>query len=48
VQVESQTGSGFDLVNAQRLLESAKELMAMPVVLTEVIENLGLDTTPRI
>jgi capsular polysaccharide biosynthesis protein len=46
VQVESTTGSGFDLVNASRLLESAKELMAMPVVLTEVIENLGLDITP--
>jgi capsular polysaccharide biosynthesis protein len=45
VQVESQTGSGFDLVNASRLLETAKELMSMPVVLDEVIDKLSLDIT---
>lgn len=45
VQVEGTTGD-FDLVNAQRLMATAADLISMPVVLEQVITELGLDLTP--
>lgn len=46
VQVSSGTSDSFDLVNAQRLLTTAGELISMPVVLERVIEKLDLNVTP--
>jgi capsular polysaccharide biosynthesis protein len=49
VQIQrEQTGAGdnFDLINAQRLLQTAAELIKMPVVLDRVIDELNLDMTP--
>lgn len=46
VQNESATGSNFDLINAQRLLATAEDLISMPVVLEKVIEDLSLNMTP--
>ncbi|PKK93213.1 MAG: hypothetical protein CVV61_05790 [Tenericutes bacterium HGW-Tenericutes-6] len=45
VQASSGTEDSFDLINAQRLLSTAAELIKMPVVLEEVIEELDLDMT---
>jgi capsular polysaccharide biosynthesis protein len=46
VQVEGTSGNSFDLVNAQRLMATAADLISMPVVLEKVIEDLNLDITP--
>ncbi|MBU1142294.1 MAG: hypothetical protein KKH92_01470 [Firmicutes bacterium] len=46
VQVENPTGDSFDLVNAQRLMATAADLISMPVVLEKVIEDLDLEMTP--
>jgi len=46
IQVESAGGDSFDLVNAQRLMATAAQLISMPVVLDNVIEDLDLDMTP--
>lgn len=43
VQVESGTNDSFDLVNAQRLMATAADLVSMPIVLEKVIADLGLD-----
>jgi len=48
VQIESGTSDSFDLVNAQRLLATAADLITMPVVLEEVISNLDLSTTAKL
>lgn len=45
VQVEGTSGNSFDLVNAQRLMATAADLISMPVVLDKVIEDLDLDIT---
>ena len=45
VQVTSGTNDSFDLVNAQRLMATAADLISMQVVLKEVIENLDLSIT---
>lgn len=45
VQASSGTEDSFDLINAQRLLSTAAELIKMPVVLEEVIAELDLDMT---
>lgn len=45
VQVSSGTNDSFDLVNAQRLLTTAGELISMPVVLERVINELDLNMT---
>jgi len=45
VQVEGTSGNSFDLVNAQRLMATAADLISMPVVLEKVIEDLDLDIT---
>jgi capsular polysaccharide biosynthesis protein len=45
VQVTSGTNDSFDLVNAQRLMATAADLISMQVVLKEVIENLDLNIT---
>ncbi len=46
VQVQTDpTNTSFDLLNAQRLLATAKDLISMPMVLDEVIQTLGLDST---
>lgn len=45
VQVQSGTNDSFDLVNAQRLMATAADLISMPVVLESVIENLALNMT---
>ncbi len=45
VQASSGNEDSFDLINAQRLLSTAAELIKMPVVLEEVIEELDLDMT---
>lgn len=47
VQVENPGGNSFDLINAQRLLATAADLISMPVVLDKVIEELELDMTPN-
>jgi capsular polysaccharide biosynthesis protein len=47
VQVESGTDNSFDLVNAQRLMATAADLIAMPIVLEKVIDNLNLDLTVK-
>ncbi|MFH2117512.1 MAG: Wzz/FepE/Etk N-terminal domain-containing protein [Bacillota bacterium] len=44
VQVDPASNS-FDLVNATRLLATAQDLISMPVVLEDVIADLGLDMT---
>ena len=46
VQVESGTDNSFDLVNAQRLMATAADLISMPIVLEKVIEDLNLTITP--
>jgi capsular polysaccharide biosynthesis protein len=47
VMVQVQTGTGtedsFDLVNAQRLMATAADLISMPIVLEQVIDDLNLD-----
>jgi capsular polysaccharide biosynthesis protein len=43
VQVENPGGDSFDLINAQRLLSTAADMISMPVVLDKVIEDLDLD-----
>lgn len=43
VQVESGTSDSFDLVNAQRLMATAADLIKMPIVLDKVITELSLD-----
>lgn len=45
VQVENPSGDSFDLVNAQRLMATAADLISMPVVLEKVIEDLDLEMT---
>jgi capsular polysaccharide biosynthesis protein len=45
VQVQSASGDSFDLLNAQRLLSTAADMISMPVVLDMVIEDLELDMT---
>lgn len=45
VQATSGNEDSFDLINAQRLLSTAAELIKMPVVLEEVIAELNLDMT---
>jgi len=45
VQASSGNEDSFDLINAQRLLATAAELIKMPVVLEEVITELDLDMT---
>lgn len=45
VQASSGNEDSFDLINAQRLLSTAAELIKMPVVLEEVIAELNLDMT---
>ena len=45
VQVEGTSGNSFDLVNAQRLMATAADLISMPVVLDKVIQDLDLDIT---
>lgn len=47
VQVDSGTDNSFDLVNAQRLMATAADLVSMPIVLEQVIENLNLTMTPQ-
>lgn len=51
VMVQVQTGTGtedsFDLVNAQRLMATAADLIAMPIVLEQVIDDLNLDITAK-
>lgn len=51
VMVQVQTGTGtedsFDLVNAQRLMATAADLISMPIVLEQVIDDLGLDITAK-
>ncbi|MCR3905751.1 MAG: Wzz/FepE/Etk N-terminal domain-containing protein [Tenericutes bacterium] len=47
VQVENPGGDSFDLINAQRLLSTAADMISMPVVLDKVIEDLDLDLTPN-
>ena len=47
VQVESGTDDSFDLVNAQRLLSTAADLISMPIVLEKVIDDLDLDMTTK-
>jgi capsular polysaccharide biosynthesis protein len=47
VQVESGTDNSFDLVNAQRLMATAADLIAMPIVLEKVINDLNLDLTVK-
>ena len=47
VQNETTSGNNFDLINAQRLLATAADLIKMPVVLESVIEDLSLDLTPE-
>ena len=47
VQIESGSGESFDLVNAQRLLSTAADLISMPVVLEKVIADLDLDITAK-
>jgi len=42
VQVESGTNDSFDLVNAQRLMATAADLISMPIVLEKVVADLGL------
>ena len=44
VQVDPVTDT-YDLVNAQRLLATTKELITMPVVLEDVISDLSLNIT---
>ncbi len=44
VQVDPVTDS-YDLVNAQRLMATTQDLIAMPVVLDDVISDLSLNTT---
>ncbi|MBU1141060.1 MAG: hypothetical protein KKG64_00905 [Firmicutes bacterium] len=44
VQVDPASDS-FDLVNATRLLATAQDLISMPVVLEDVIADLGLNMT---
>ncbi len=46
VQVSGSQGDSFDLINAQRLLTTAGDLISMPVVLEQVINVLDLDLTP--
>jgi capsular polysaccharide biosynthesis protein len=46
VQVSGSQGDSFDLINAQRLLTTAGDLISMPVVLEQVIVALDLDLTP--
>jgi len=46
VQVSGSQGDSFDLINAQRLLTTAGDLISMPVVLEQVIDVLDLDLTP--
>ena len=46
VQVENPSGDSFDLVNAQRLMATAADLISMPIVLEQVIEELNLEMTP--
>lgn len=48
VQVQNETipGNNYDLLNAQRLLATAADLISMPVVLEKVIEDLSLNMTP--
>jgi len=46
VQVETAGGDSYDLVNAQRLMATAAQLISMPVVLDNVIDDLDLDMTP--
>ncbi len=45
VQVDGTTTDSFDLVNAQRLLATAAELVSMPVVLEKVATDLDLGLT---
>ncbi len=51
VMVQVQTGTGtedsFDLVNAQRLMATAADLISMPIVLEQVIDDLNLDITAK-
>lgn len=47
VQVESGTNDSFDLVNAQRLMATAADLISMPIVLDKVITDLGLNISSK-
>jgi len=46
VQNDPSSSTDFDLINAQRLLATAADLISMPVVLEKVIDDLSLDLTP--
>ncbi|MDO9629849.1 MAG: Wzz/FepE/Etk N-terminal domain-containing protein [Acholeplasmataceae bacterium] len=43
VQVEGSSGNSFDLLNAQRLMATAADLISMPIVLEKVINDLDLE-----
>ena len=45
VQVSGTSENSYDLVNAQRLMATAADLISMPVVLDKVIEDLNLPLT---
>jgi capsular polysaccharide biosynthesis protein len=47
VQVESGTNDSFDLVNAQRLMATAADLISMPIVLEKVVDDLGLSISAQ-
>jgi len=47
VQIESGTTDSFDLVNAQRLLATAADLISMPIVLEKVVSDLNLSISAQ-